>query len=40
MSFLTPGIFWTGHRTQLGHRALDDRHLARIHIAILYVISR
>lgn len=39
LSFLTLGIFWVGHQTQLSHFARSDRHLAWIHIGFLSAVS-
>lgn len=39
MSFVTLGIFWNGHQTQLHHLARSDRDLAWIHIGFLATIT-
>jgi uncharacterized membrane protein len=39
MSFLTLGIFWVGHQTQIGFFARADRNLAWIHILFLATIA-
>src|SRR5208283_1852351 len=39
MSFMTLGIFWVGHQTQLNHLARSDRHLTWIHLAFLFSVT-
>jgi uncharacterized membrane protein len=39
LSFLTLGIFWVGHQTQLSHFARSDRNLAWIRIGFLSAVS-
>lgn len=39
MSFLTLGIFWVGHQTQLRHFARSDRNLAWIHLVFLFAVT-
>jgi uncharacterized membrane protein len=38
MSFMTLGIFWNGHQTQLHHLERTDRDLAWIHIGFLATV--
>jgi len=39
MSFLTLGIFWVSHQTQLNHFARCNLHLAWIHLVFLFAVS-
>lgn len=39
MSFVTLGIFWHGHQTQLHHLERSDRDLAWIHIGFLAAVT-
>lgn len=39
MSFLTLGIFWVGHQTQLGHLARGNRNFTWINLGFLLVVS-
>jgi uncharacterized membrane protein len=39
MSFLTLGIFWVGHQTQLNHFEKSNRHLTWIHLIFLLGVS-
>jgi uncharacterized membrane protein len=39
MSFLTLGIFWVGHQTQLNHFERSNRHLTWIHLTFLLGIT-
>jgi uncharacterized membrane protein len=39
MSFLTLGIFWVGHQTQLNHLARSNRNFAWINLGFLLVVS-
>jgi uncharacterized membrane protein len=39
LSFLTLGMFWVGHQTQLNHFARSNRHLTWIHLAFLLAVS-
>jgi uncharacterized membrane protein len=39
MSFITLGIFWVGHQTQLNHLARSDRHLTWIHLGFLFAVT-
>lgn len=39
MTFLTLGIFWVGHQTQLNHFARSDRHLTWIHLGFLFLVT-
>jgi uncharacterized membrane protein len=39
MSFVTLGIFWVGHQTQLNHLDRSDRHLTWIHLAFLFSVT-
>jgi len=39
MSFLTVGIFWIGQQTQISAFARSDRHLAWIHLCLLFAVT-
>jgi len=39
MSFITLGIFWVGHQTQLNYLARSDRHLTWIHLGFLFAVT-
>jgi uncharacterized membrane protein len=39
MSFLTLGIFWAGHQTQLNHIREGTRDLTWIHLGFLFAIT-
>ena len=39
MSFLTLGIFWAGHQTQLDHIGQGTRDLTWIHLGFLFSIT-
>jgi len=39
MSFLTLGLYWNGHNTQLYHFKRGDRDLVWIHIPFLFAVS-
>lgn len=39
MTFLTLGIFWVGHQTQLNHFTRSDRHLTWIHLGFLLLVT-
>jgi len=39
MSFLTLGIFWVGHQSQLSHFARSNLHLVWIHLMFLFAVS-
>jgi uncharacterized membrane protein len=39
MSFLTLGMFWVGHQTQLNHFEKSNRHLSWIHLTFLLAVS-
>jgi uncharacterized membrane protein len=39
MGFLTLGMFWVGHQTQLSHFARSNRHLTWIHLTFLMAVS-
>jgi uncharacterized membrane protein len=39
LSFLTLGMFWVGHQTQLNHFTRSDRSLTWIHLAFLLMVS-
>jgi uncharacterized membrane protein len=39
MSFLTLGMFWVGHQTQLNHFEKSNRHLTWIHLTFLLAVS-
>ena len=39
MSFLTLGILWVGHQTQLNHLARSDRDLTWIQLAFLFMVT-
>lgn len=39
MSFLTLGIFWLGHQTQLSYFERGDRNLTWIHLGTLMIVS-
>jgi uncharacterized membrane protein len=39
LSFMTLGIFWLGHQTQLHFLARSDRHLTWIHLGFLFAVT-
>jgi uncharacterized membrane protein len=39
LSFLTLGMFWVGHQTQLSHFKRSNRYLTWIHLAFLFGVS-
>jgi len=39
LSFLTLGMFWVGHQTQIDHFVRSDRHLTWIHLTFLMAVA-